>query len=44
MRPMHDVYSSMRQTDLRRVDLNLLVVLEALLEERTSPAPRIGSA
>lgn len=34
----------MRETDLRRVDLNLLVVLEALLEERnvTRAAHRLG--
>ena len=35
---------SMRQTDLRRVDLNLLVVLEALLDEKnvTRAAHRLG--
>lgn len=34
----------MRQTDLRRIDLNLLVVLDALLEERnvTRAAHRLG--
>ena len=40
MRPMHALYFHMREVDLRKADLNLLVVLEALLDERTSPGPQ----
>ena len=35
MRRMHGYILNMREVDLRKADLNLLVVLDALLDERS---------
>lgn len=46
MPPMHVRYSLMPISHLSRLDLNLLVALDALLEERsvTRAAARLGSS